>query len=56
MNLHSTDPAEFLEYVNAPIGKGQPVPGNLKPLVAVPTTAVTRSETTGVATLLLHGL
>jgi hydroxyacid-oxoacid transhydrogenase len=25
--LYSTYPAEFLEYVNAPIGRGQPVPG-----------------------------
>jgi hydroxyacid-oxoacid transhydrogenase len=48
-NLYSTYPADFLEYVNTPIGKGTSVPGDLKPLVAVPTTAGTGSETTGVA-------
>ncbi len=33
-NLYATYPADFLAYVNAPIGRGEPVPGRLKPLVA----------------------
>ena len=48
-NLYTTYPADLLTYVNHPIGRGEPVPGPLKPLVAVPTTAGTGSETTGVA-------
>jgi hydroxyacid-oxoacid transhydrogenase len=48
-NLYATYPADFLAYVNPPIGRGEPVPGRLKPMIAIPTTSGTGSETTGVA-------
>ena len=48
IDLLKTYPAELMTYINRPIGDGAPVPGPLRPLVAVPTTAGTGAECTPV--------
>lgn len=48
-NLYATYPADFMAYVNKPIGEGRAVPGPLQPHIACPTTSGTGSECTGIA-------
>ena len=55
-NLYATHPAEFMTYVNAPIGAGQKVPGPVRPHIACPTTSGTGSETTGISIFNLRSI
>lgn len=48
-DLYASHPADLLEYVNAPVGAGNAVPGPLRPHIACPTTSGTGSEVTGIA-------
>jgi hydroxyacid-oxoacid transhydrogenase len=51
VNLLCSNPGELLDYVNVPVGKGRAPEHQLLPLVAVPTTTGTGSESTTVCVL-----
>src|SRR6476619_59611 len=51
IDLMSTNDGELMDYINVPVGKGANPANPLKPLVAVPTTAGTGSESTTVCVL-----
>ncbi len=51
VDLLSTNPGNLMDYVNAPVGQGRAPSRPLSPLVAVPTTAGTGSESTTICVL-----
>lgn len=51
VNLLTTNPGELMDYVNAPVGRAQAPTQPLLPLVAVPTTTGTGSESTTICVL-----
>ena len=55
INLMTTNPGELMDYINLPVGGGQAPTQPLKPLVAVPTTTGTGSESTTICVMdVLH--
>ncbi|MGY1671898.1 hydroxyacid-oxoacid transhydrogenase [Geodermatophilus sp. SYSU D00710] len=51
VDLLTTNPGELLDYVNVPVGRGKAPTEPLKPLVAVPTTTGTGSESTTICVM-----
>ncbi len=51
VNLVTTDGGELMDYLNKPVGNAQSPRGQLKPLIAIPTTAGTGSESTAMCVL-----
>ncbi len=51
VNLLTTNPGDLMDYLNVPVGKGRAPEKPLLPLVAVPTTTGTGSESTTICVL-----
>jgi alcohol dehydrogenase class IV len=51
VNLLLTNPGELMDYINVPVGKALPPTSPLLPLVAIPTTTGTGSESTTICVL-----
>ncbi len=51
VNLLTTNPGELMDYVNKPVGQGKAPSQPLRPLVAVPTTTGTGSESTTICVM-----
>jgi alcohol dehydrogenase class IV len=51
VNLLTTNPGELMDYINAPVGKARAPQAPLLPLVAVPTTTGTGSESTTICVM-----
>jgi len=49
IDLYSTYSENFLDFIPSPFGKGKRVPGRIKPLILLPTTAGSGSEASEVA-------
>ena len=56
VNLLATSGGDLMDYVNAPVGAGRPPARPPRPLIAIPTTAGTGSESTPVCVLDVLGL
>jgi alcohol dehydrogenase class IV len=51
INLLTTNPGELMDYINVPVGKGLAPVNPLRPLIAVPTTTGTGSESTTICVM-----